>query len=67
MSKKEKEQDKSKKNDLFNDVDGLHPLDPKSLRQFEDAMNEDVIPEIVDAVEDRRLRAAESRRWQLKY
>jgi hypothetical protein len=67
MSKKDKEQGETKKNELFDAIDGLHPVDPKSLHQFEEAMNKDVIPKIVDAVEDRRLRAAESRRWQLKY
>jgi hypothetical protein len=29
-------------------------------------MTEEVIPEIVDIIEERKLKAAESRNWQLK-
>lgn len=45
----------------------LTPVDPKALEDFEREMNEQVIPEIKAVVEERRVRAAESRQLQLKY
>jgi hypothetical protein len=36
------------------------------LKDFEKTMTEEVIPEIVDIIEERKLKAAESRNWQLK-
>lgn len=47
-------------------ITGLKPVDPDALEQFQKEMTEEVIPEIVDIVEKRRLKAAESRHWQLK-
>lgn len=51
---------------VFEKIDGLTAVDPDQLEEFKRAMNEEVIPEIVRTVEERRLRAAESRLWQLK-
>ena len=48
------------------EIEGLKPVDPEALDSFTQKMNEEVIPEIVDIVEKRRLKAAESRHWQLK-
>lgn len=45
----------------------LTPVDPKTLEDFEREMTEHVIPEIKAVVEERRVRAAESRQLQLKY
>jgi len=59
----DKEKDES---DVFQAIEGLTPVDPNALADFERAMNEEVIPEIVKAVEERRMLAAESRHWQLK-
>ncbi len=56
--------DESKVSELTKD---LTPVDPKSLEDFEREMNEQVIPEIKAVVEERRVRAAESRQLQLKY
>jgi hypothetical protein len=47
-------------------VEGLKEVDPERLAEFRRAMTEEVIPEIVKIVEERRLRAVESRQWQLK-
>jgi hypothetical protein len=52
--------------DVFNVVEGLTTIDPKALEEFKRAMTEEVIPEIVRVVEERRMLAAESREWQLK-
>jgi hypothetical protein len=51
---------------VFELIEGLTDVDPNQLAAFKKAMTEDVIPEIVKVVEERRLRAAESRHWQLK-
>lgn len=51
---------------VFDLIDGLTPVDPNALDDFKRAMTEDVIPEIVRVVEERRLGAAKSRHWQLK-
>ena len=54
---------------VFELIDGLEPVDPKKLKDFENfekTMTDEVIPKIVDIVEQRRLKAAESRNWQLK-
>jgi hypothetical protein len=51
---------------VFDLVKGLTEVDPQQLADFRKAMTDKVIPEIVEVVEQRRLRAAESRRWQLK-
>lgn len=51
---------------IFEVVEGLTPVDPELLKDFQQAMKEDVIPEIVKVIEERRLLAAESRQKQLK-
>ena len=48
------------------EIEGVHEIDPQRLQEFKRLMTEEVIPEIVKVVEDRRLRAAKSRLWQLK-
>jgi hypothetical protein len=59
--------DKEKKEgDVFEAIEGLTPVDPKALADFQRAMTDEVIPEIVKVVEERRMLAAESRHWQLK-
>lgn len=47
-------------------TDNHLPVDLKALDDFKRAMTEEVIPEIVRVVEERRLGAAQSRHWQLK-
>lgn len=47
--------------DVFDLVEGLKPVDPKRLHDFEKTMKDKVVPEIVKVVEQRRLFAAESR------
>jgi predicted CopG family antitoxin len=47
-------------------IKGLTPVKPEDLAEFEQAMTDEVIPEIVKVVEKRRLRAAKSRQRQLK-
>jgi hypothetical protein len=54
------------KNGVFDLVEGLTAVDPNALAEFKQEMTEEVIPEIVKIVEERRLLAAESRHWQLK-
>lgn len=56
----------NKEKSVFDDVEGLTPIDPNAFADFKRAMTEEVIPEIVRVVEERRLAAAESRHWQLK-
>jgi hypothetical protein len=52
--------------DVFEVVQGLEPIDPKVFEDFQKAMADDVIPDIVDVVEARRLLAAQTRQQQLK-
>jgi hypothetical protein len=52
--------------ELFKLVAGLKPVDPGALAAFEKEMTEHTIPEIVRAVEKRRMLAAESRNRQLE-
>lgn len=52
--------------ELFKLVEGLKPVDPGALEAFEREMTEHAIPEIVRAVEKRRMLAAESRHRQLE-
>ena len=54
------------KQDAFELVQHLTEVDPQQLAAFKRTMTEEVIPEIVKVVEKRRLKAAESRQWQLK-
>ncbi len=51
---------------VFDLIDGLTAVNLEALADFKRAMTEEVIPEIVRVVEERRLAAAESRHWQLK-
>lgn len=55
-----------KKDEVSDVLKGLKPVDPKSLEKFQRKMTKKIIPEIVKAVEERRVLAAESRRQQLK-
>jgi len=55
-----------KEADSFDAIDGLCAVNPESFREFEQAMRDEVIPEIVEVIQKRRLLAAKSRRWQLK-
>lgn len=51
---------------IFDLVEGMTVVDPKDLADFRRAMAEEVIPEIVKVVEERRVAAAESCHCQLK-
>lgn len=51
---------------LLDKINGLTQVDPQQIQEFKRLMTEEVIPEIVKVVEERRLKAAESREWQLK-
>lgn len=62
MSTNKKDEDKG----VFDLVEGLTSVDPKALADFKQEMTQEVIPEIVKVVEERRMLAAESRHWQLK-
>ena len=46
---------------MFEAIEGLTQVDPNALADFQRAMTEEVIPEIVKVVEERRMSAAESR------
>jgi hypothetical protein len=59
--------EKKEANGVFDLVDGFKQIDPRSLDDFKAAMKDEVIPEIDEIVEKRRLKASESRQWQLKY
>jgi hypothetical protein len=54
------------KKSVFNLVEGIEPVEKSTLEQYERKMTEEVIPDIVHTVEQRRLFAAESRLKQLK-
>jgi hypothetical protein len=58
--------DKKDNEDVFNLVEGLKPVDPQKLAEFERTMKDEVVPDIVKVVEKRRLFAAESRVRQRK-
>jgi hypothetical protein len=62
MNTDKKDEDKG----VFDLVEGLTSVDPKTLADFKQEMTQEVIPEIVKVVEERRMLAAESRHWQLK-
>lgn len=51
---------------VFDQIEGLKPVDPNALEDFKREMTERVIPEIVQVVEERRTLAAESRHRQLE-
>lgn len=63
---KDKQKDKADDKKVFDLIEGLTPIDPKALAEFKEEMTQEVIPEIVKVVEERRMLAAESRHWQLK-
>ena len=54
------------KKKVRNQVEGLSPVNPEAVARIAQTMEDDVIPEIVKAVEERRLRAAENRHSPLK-
>jgi hypothetical protein len=58
--------DEKEAKSVFELIDGLKPVDPQKLEAFEKAMTDHVIPEIEKIIDERRLKAAESRHWQLK-
>lgn len=59
--------DKDKKEDsIFDLIEDLKPVAPEAIFEFKQAMDDEVIPEIVRVVEERRMLAAESRKRQLK-
>lgn len=58
--------DEKRAANVFESIEGLQPISPDALADFQRAMNEEVIPEIVKVVEERKMLAAESRHWQLK-
>lgn len=58
--------EKKKEAEVFKLVEGLQPVDPAELAAFEREMTEHAIPEIVRAVERRRMLAAESRHRKLE-
>ena len=57
---------KTEDNSLVAQIKGVTKVDPKQVGDFKRVMTEEVIPEIEKIVEERRLKAAESRQWQLK-
>lgn len=49
---------------FFKLVPGMKPVDPADLADYERAMREEAIPQIIQDVKERRRLAAESRwRW----
>jgi hypothetical protein len=58
--------EKEEKKGVFDLVEGLTVIDPNALADFKQEMTQEVIPEIVKIVEERRMLAAESRHWQLR-
>ena len=58
--------EREEKKGVFDLVEGFTAIDPNALTEFKQEMTEEVIPEIVKIVEERRMLAAESRHWQLK-
>jgi len=53
-------------NSVLQLAEGIRPVDPKDFADFQRVMTEQVIPEIVKVVEERRLSASESQHWQLR-
>jgi hypothetical protein len=54
------------RNGLFDLIDGLRPVDPRALEEYERGMAEEAIPEIIRALENRQRLAAESRQRRLE-
>lgn len=44
----------------------LTPVDPKDFVDFENLLKKELIPKILETVDERRANAAISRLWQLK-
>lgn len=57
---------KSTRKGVLGEVDGLKPVKPELIREFSKAMTDQVIPDIVKTVDDRRLAAAHVRLKHLK-
>ncbi len=57
---------KTEDNNGVSKIEGATKLDPKQLVEFKKLMTEEVIPEIVKVVEERKLSAAKTRQRQLK-
>jgi len=55
-----------KETNIFDEIKELKLVDPKALEDFKRTMTDEVIPEIVRVVEERRVLAAVSRERQLK-
>lgn len=51
---------------VFEVVEGLTPVEAEVVEEFRKAMAEEVIPEIEEVVDERRLLAARTREQQLK-
>lgn len=52
---------------VFDLVEGMTAVDPNQLADFQRAMTEEIIPEIVRVVEERRAAAAETYHCQLRH
>ncbi|ALA61211.1 hypothetical protein NITMOv2_4843 [Nitrospira moscoviensis] len=59
------ETERGEENNVYG-IDGLKPVEASAVERIERGMTEEVIPEIIRIVEERRTLAAESRLWQLK-
>lgn len=57
---------KGEESSVLDKIENLQKIDPQQLQEFKRLMTDEVIPEIIKVVEERRVRAAESRLWQLK-
>ncbi|MDA8172841.1 MAG: hypothetical protein M0Z48_13550 [Nitrospiraceae bacterium] len=55
-----------KEEDISEVIQDLTPVDPKALEDFRREMTDNVIPEILRVVEERRILAAKSRQQQIK-
>jgi hypothetical protein len=57
---------KDKETGVFDQIEGLMPVDQNALEDFKREMTENVIPEIVQVMEERQMLAAESRHRELE-
>jgi hypothetical protein len=55
-----------KETEVFDQIEGITSVEPGALEDFKREMTEQVIPEIVRVVEERRTLAAESRHRKLE-
>jgi hypothetical protein len=55
-----------KETGVFDQIEGLMPVDQNALEDFKREMTENVIPEIVQVMEERQMLAAESRHRELE-